>query len=181
MPADCIRGDIRRKTFRETNSQHHGGTSSTKGSQVLTACRNYHHNSELSSHDQAHPKWILHALMGGSFSFKPSGGKSKRRKDHSTLKRVRKKNWKLRTRVEEMGWGLAPELNEDKWAANSGEYIFSPEHLPLHQSPAKACQAGVALLCICRLCSCCHSDGAISHVCCCCTEALWFMPAQLGL
>lgn len=68
--------------------------------------------------------------------------------------------------------GLAPVQNEDKWAVSSGEYILSLPHLPLHQGPTQACQARAELLCLCPLRSHCHGDGAISHVCCCCTEAL---------
>lgn len=83
-------------------------------------------------------------------------------------------------RKQPVGWGwgdrkssgLVRVQNEDKWAVGSREYILSLEHLPLHQGPAQACRAGAALLCLCWLCSRCHGNGAISHVCRCCTEAL---------
>lgn len=51
-------------------------------------------------------------------------------------------------RGEKEQGALSRVQNEDKWAVSSGEYILSPEHLPLHQGPAQACQAGAVVLCV---------------------------------
>lgn len=140
------------------------------GTDRCSCCVSDHPNSQLREDGQADPSRSLQALIGVF----PAKLREEGLKEEKPFL-CRREGGKQPVgcgRGERTSKGLALVQNEDKWAVSSGEYILSLEHLPLHQGPTQACQAGTVLLCLCRLRSRCHGDGAISHVCCCCTEAL---------
>lgn len=91
IPAGCISGDIGRKTFWETNYQHLGGHHLRRvhkyrqwAWRTITITQSFLAQPGTPSVSFARSNW-------GSFSCKPSGGKGKRRKDHPTSRRVRKR------------------------------------------------------------------------------------------
>lgn len=139
------------------------------GTDLCFSRESYRSNSQLGEDHQADPSRSLQAPTGVF----PANLWENRLKEENPFPSRREGG------KQPVGWGwgerksegLSPVQNEDKWAVSSGEYILSPERLLLHQGPSQACQAGAVLLCLCRLCSRCHGDGTISHVCC-CTEAL---------